>query len=209
MDPNPKDDIVTLHATLQANARAFPDRPWLRFEDAAFSYAEGDALTDRLASGLLQRGIKPGDRVALLFTNSPALVFCYFACFKIGAVAVPLNTRFQVSELVYALNHCGAKTLIGQDDLCAPLMSQRDTLVHLDEIFVAGDDLAGTERFEDLERTPVTLSLVESTELAVLLYTSGTTAKPKGVMHSHATLRRQNANYLMLLGAAVYAQTLI
>src|ERR1041385_35980 len=45
MDPNPKDDIVTLHATLHATARAFPDRPWLRFEDAAFSYAEASALS--------------------------------------------------------------------------------------------------------------------------------------------------------------------
>jgi acyl-CoA synthetase (AMP-forming)/AMP-acid ligase II len=55
----------------------------------------------------------------------------------------------------------------------------------------------------------VTLPPVESTQLAALLYTSGTTAGPKGVMHTHATLRRQNANYLMVLGAPVYTQTLV
>src|SRR6478736_5094227 len=150
-------EAMTLHATLQANARSYPDRLWLRFEDATFSYADSDALTDTLAAGLLQRGITPGDRVALLFTNSPDLVFCYFACFKIGAVAVPLNTRFQVSELVYALNHSGAKILIGQADLCAPLMPQRTTLSHLEQIFVAGNPLAGTERFDDLARASVRL----------------------------------------------------
>src|SRR4051812_12546078 len=136
---------MTLHATLQEAARAFPDRPWLRFEDASWSYAEGDALTDNIARGLVQQGVRPGDRVALLFTNCPEMVFCYFACFKVGAVAVPLNTRFQVGELVYALNHSGAKILIGQPDLVPPLLDARGELRDLERIFVRGDGLPGTE----------------------------------------------------------------
>ena len=119
---------MTLHATLQEAAKTVPGRPWLRFEGASWSYAEGDALSGKIASGLAAQGVKPGDRVALLFTNAPELVFCYFACFKLGAVAVPLNTRFQAAELVYALNHCGAKILVGQPDLIAPLLAARDQL---------------------------------------------------------------------------------
>ncbi len=201
---------MTLHATLEQGAKAFGDRCWLRFEDAAWSYAEGDALTEKIARGLALQGVRPGDRVALLLANSPELVFCYFACFKAGAVAVPLNTRFQVAELIYALNHSGAKILIGQPDLVAPLLSERDELTGLERIFVVGGDIPGTESFSALVReTPTQLSVVTDDQLAVVLYTSGTTSRPKGVMHSHATLLRQNANYLEVLGADTYAQTLI
>jgi long-chain acyl-CoA synthetase len=201
---------TTLPATLQEAARAFPARPWLRFESETWNYAEGDVLTDRIARGLLGQGIKPGDRVALLFANCPQLVFCYFACFKIGAVAVPLNTRFQTAELVYALNHSGAKILIGQPDLIAPLMTARPEMPGLERIFVANGALLGADSYSMLiQDTPVALPAVAEDQLAVLLYTSGTTARPKGVMHSHATLRRQSQNYLATLGAAVYAQCLI
>ena len=201
---------MTLHAILQEAAKASPAHPWLRFEGGSWSYAEGDALTDRIARGLLGQGIGPGDRVALLFTNCPQLVFCYFACFKIGAVAVPLNTRFQTGELVYALNHSGAKILIGQPDLIAPLMAVRPEMPGLERIFVANGSLLGTDSYSSLiQDTPVTLPVVAEEQLAVLLYTSGTTARPKGVMHSHATLRQQSRNYLAVLGPAVYAQCLI
>jgi long-chain acyl-CoA synthetase len=201
---------MTLHTTLREAATTFPDRSWIRFEATSWSYAEGDALTDKIASGLVAQGIKPGDRVGLLFTNCPELVFCYFACFKIGAVAVPLNVRFQVAELVYALNHCDVKILVGQPDLIVPLLDARAELAGLERIFVAEGELPGTESFSTLIReAPGTLPTVAEDQLAVLLYTSGTTARPKGVMHSHATLRRQSQNYLAVLGPAVYAQTLV
>jgi long-chain acyl-CoA synthetase len=203
---------MALHAILQQNALAFPDRPWLHCEGTEWSYRQGDAITDRIAAGLMRIGIKPGDRVALLFTNCAEIVLCYFACFKIGAIAVPINTRFQTAELVYALDHSQAYLLIGLAELCAPLLAHRADLPQLSQIFVAGGSVAGTLSFSELSRapdTPVTLPEVSDESLAVLLYTSGTTARPKGVMHSHATLRRQSANYIAGLGADVYAQTLI
>ena len=196
---------MTLHATLQENAKAFPDRTWLHYEGAQWAYADGDAVTSRIAAGLMRIGIKAGDRVALLFANCPEIVFCYFACFKIGAVAVPINTRFQTAELIYAINHSGAVLLVGQHDLCAPLIAARAELPHLAEIIVVG-----IESFARLSQEAlVELPKVDENQLAVLMYTSGTTAKPKGVMHSHATLRRQSTNYLAVLGASVYAQTLV
>src|SRR5690242_623755 len=134
---------MTLHATLEEGAKAFPGRCWLRFEDASWSYAEGNAVAERIARGLVERGIRPGDRVGLLFTNSPEIVFCYFACFKAGAVAAPLNTRFQTPEAIYALDHSGARILIGQADLIAPLLAERDRLAGIEHIFVAGGDFPG------------------------------------------------------------------
>jgi len=201
---------MTLHAILAENAKKAPDRPWLRFEGTSWSYAEGDALTDKIAHGLRGQGVEPGDRVAMLLANCPELIFCYFACFKIGAVAVPLNTRFQIAELVYALNHSGAKILIGQSDLVAPLIATRSEVPGLERIFVTKDPLPNTESYSVLiHDKPTTLSAVAQNQLAVLLYTSGTTARPKGVMHTHATLRRQSQNYLVTLGEAVFAQVLI
>jgi acyl-CoA synthetase (AMP-forming)/AMP-acid ligase II len=156
------------------------------------------------------RGVGPGDRVALLFANSPELVFCYFACFKLGAVAVPLNIRFQVAELAYAINHCGAKILIGQSGLVAPLLAAREQIDAMKDIFVAGDALDGAEDMSVLIGEPkADFPSVGDEQLAALLYTSGSTAKPKGVMHSHATLLRQIRNYAAVLGREVYAQTLI
>ena len=201
---------MTLHATLEENARALPDRCWLRFEEACWSYAEGNAKCDKIAQGLVEQGIRPGDRVGLLFTNCPDLVFCYYACFKVGAVAVPLNTRFQVAESVYALNQSGTKILIGQSDLLAPLRLARGELTSVERIFVTGDGLPDTEAFSALiSESSVDLPSVASDALAVVMYTSGTTSRPKGVIHSHATLRRQSANYFAVLGAITYAECLV
>jgi long-chain acyl-CoA synthetase len=198
---------MTLHATLEAGARAFPDRCWLRFEDASWSYAQGNAAAEKIARGLVEQGIRPGDRVGLLFANSPEIVFCYFACFKAGAVAVPLNTRFQTPEMIYALNHSGARILIGQPGLIAPLLAERERLTGIETIFVAGGDLPGTESFSALTGE-ADLPPVAEDALAVVMYTSGTTSRPKGVMHSHATFGRQSANYLEVLGANAYAEAL-
>jgi len=201
---------MKLHAMVEQGAKVFPDRCWLRFGDARWSYAEGDAQCEKIARGLVEQGVKPGDRVGLLFANCAELVFCFFACFKVGAVAVPLNTRFQVAESVYALNHSGAKILIGQPDLVGPLLAARNELTVLGPIFVAGDNLPGTEQFSALLcAAKAELPAVGDEGLAVIFYTSGTTARPKGVMHSHATLGQQTQNYLATLGAPAYGQTLV
>jgi non-ribosomal peptide synthetase component E (peptide arylation enzyme) len=66
---------MTLHTALQENAVAFPDRPWLHCAGAQRTYAEGNAISDRIAAGLMRIGVRPGDRVALLFTNCAEIAF--------------------------------------------------------------------------------------------------------------------------------------
>ena len=134
----------TLHATLEEKAALFPHRPWIHFNDSQWTYAKGNAEADRIAAALLRAGVRAGDRVALLFTNCPELVFCYYACFKIGAIAVPINTRFQTSELIYALDHSGAVALIGRSDLCSAILPQRDQLPCLRSIHVTGAPIDGS-----------------------------------------------------------------
>jgi long-chain acyl-CoA synthetase len=92
----------------------------------------------------------------------------------------------------------------------APLLEARGEIAGVGSIFVTGDDLPGTEAFSVLSsEAPMDFPAVADDALAVMLYTSGTTARPKGVMHSHATLRLQNANFLAALGPSVYAQSLV
>src|SRR3954466_11547943 len=82
-----------------------PQKAALRFEGQCWSYTELDEITDEIGAGLRRRGGRPGDRVALLLRTCPEMVFGYYACFKIGAVAVPLNFRLQGPELECILNH--------------------------------------------------------------------------------------------------------
>src|SRR5688572_6450813 len=89
-----------------------PDKLALIVEDRRWTYEQLDEITDRIGASLLRRGIRPGDRVALHFSNGPELVFGYYACFKIGAVAVPLNIRLKGPELTYIVNHCGVRCFL-------------------------------------------------------------------------------------------------
>jgi acyl-CoA synthetase (AMP-forming)/AMP-acid ligase II len=116
----------------------------VRCDDRQWTYGEVDEVSDRVAAGLVRLGVKRGDRVGLLFANCPEMVFCYYACFKLGVVAVPLNIRFQTPELVYALAHSECVALIGQSDLCAPLLDQRAQLPNLAAIFVTGERRPGS-----------------------------------------------------------------
>jgi acyl-CoA synthetase (AMP-forming)/AMP-acid ligase II len=96
----------------QARAR-HPEKMALIAEDGRWTYEQFDEITDRIGAALMRRGVRPGDRVALHFANGPEIVFGYYACFKIGAVAVPLNIRLKGPELEYILNHCGVRVSMG------------------------------------------------------------------------------------------------
>jgi acyl-CoA synthetase (AMP-forming)/AMP-acid ligase II len=198
---------MTLQAALAEGARAFPDRPWISCDDQAWTYAQGDRITDRLARGLMAAGVEPGDRVALLFGNGPEIVFSYFACFKVGAIAVPLNIRLAPPELAYAIGHCEASILLGQDHLCQAVMPLLPQLPRLSSVYVAGGAFDGAGRFEALfdgdGDQPAALPPVDDSQAAVVMYTSGTTAKPKGVIHTHAGLRQLWANFIDAFGEGV------
>jgi acyl-CoA synthetase (AMP-forming)/AMP-acid ligase II len=159
-------------------------------------------------------GVRPGDRVALLFANCPELVFSYYACWKIGAIAVPLNVRFAPPELTYALDQCEAMLLLGESELCRPVIPLLPELPHLSAVHVVGDALDGAGRFQALREddgpgSSATLPVVDDHQVAALLYTSGTTARPKGVIHTHAGLRQQAENFFDALGKEVFERAVI
>src|SRR3954469_16034431 len=103
--------------------RRTPDRDALHFEGRSWTYAGLDDAAERIATALKDRGVRPGDRVALFLPNCPELILGYFACFKLGAVAVPLNYRYREAEARYALEHSGATNLIVHHSLAAEVQS--------------------------------------------------------------------------------------
>lgn len=94
----------------------FPRKTALIFARAAYTYAELGNLVQRLATSLSQRGIQSGDRVAFLLPNCLEIVLCYYACFKVGAVVVPLNTRFGPELLKHVIDHSRARLLISEPE---------------------------------------------------------------------------------------------
>ena len=167
-----------------------PDKPAVVFRDAVTTYRELDEASDRSARRLLALGVGHGDRVAIFMRNREAFVEMYLACFRIGAIAVPLNHRFQTDEVVFAVTHCDAKLLVVDGPLLPVVEGIRDRALSLTGIYVYGDEPEGVEHrwdevaVDDQDDLPA----VADDDPAMILYTSGSTGKPKGVTHTHASL---------------------
>ena len=164
------------------------------------SYAELAERTDRLANALKGRGVAKGDRVAYLGENHPSFVETFFACGLLGAIFVPLNTRLAAPELQFQLQDSGARTLISAASLeVVAAASCLDTEV-THRLVVAPDDVtdgsalklpSGVEHYGEVldAATAATLDVAVTLEDgAMILYTSGTTGKPKGALLTHGNI---------------------
>src|SRR5262245_45136389 len=119
---------MTLADTVRQARTWHPEKTALVCEGRRWSYQQFDAITDRIGAALLAHGVRPGDRVALHFANGPEIVFGTYACWKIGAVAVPLNIRLKGPEIEYILNHCGVRCFLGHAALFAAVEAERPNL---------------------------------------------------------------------------------
>ncbi len=117
-----------LHSLLDDSGAKFPLNTALIFEDKRYTYADLCRLTRTLSDAFLEQGIQSGDRIAFLLPNCLEIVICYYACFKIGAIAVPLNVRFPAELLHYAINHSGARLLISEPSLFSLIEKIRPSL---------------------------------------------------------------------------------
>ena len=184
---------------------AFGERPaslWAMIAEAAARNPDGEALvcgirrmdwrevarqSAQIAAGLRKMGVQRGDRIALLLGNRIEFVLALFGAAHLGAVTVLLSTRQQKPEIAYVLNDCGAKLLIHEAMLADRVPDPRDVpeLMHR-----VGVDDAGASAFADLISDgplPAPADVGEQ-DTAMILYTSGTTGKPKGAMLAHCNI---------------------
>lgn len=175
----------TLGAMFDGLAARFPDRPAI-VEDRVITYRELGELVGRIAAGLCRLNVARGDRIALFLGNCWEFLACVLACNRIGAIVVPVGTRQRQAELSFLLNDCGAKILVFESDLAEAVPARREipALAHCFSVRGAAPE---ARPFSDVlvdEHVGRAADLSEE-DVAVILYTSGTTGRPKGAQLTH------------------------
>jgi len=172
---------MNLGNLLSASAARNPRKTACILGNESISYEQLDRSTTSLARWFLQQGWKPGDRIAIHWPNSIETVTLFFACFKAGMIAVPVNVWMKAPEVAHVLQHSKAAMYVAHTDLAAVATEALKGCAGLRTIHSALEGLS--------EGDPgVPLPEVNDHDPALLLYTSGTTARPKGVTHTHQTL---------------------
>jgi long-chain acyl-CoA synthetase len=183
---------VNLAATLAQTAQRLPDKAAFLFRDRPVEYAQLDRTVSQTAGALAGTGVEPGDRVALIAGNVPEFVYGLYGALRAGAVAVPLNVMLTPEELGYILADAGAKAVVVEMGHLPNVLAIRDRLPDLETILVvtAPPVPSGTVSFEEAVGRADELPGVNRADddLALIQYTAGTTARPKGAMLSHGNL---------------------
>ncbi|MGE5690159.1 MAG: acyl-CoA synthetase [Pseudomonadota bacterium] len=161
---------LTLGRWIRDRARTSPDRVAIDFLDAETTYAGLDARSDALAAALHGRGLRRGDRLATLTGNSPEHVALFFACAKLGAILLPLSWRLSAPELRYQLDDAEPALFLAEPEQAA----LAEATGHPYETELAAPS-PGVELEEPEDDDPL-----------LLVYTSGTTGRPKGALLTHA-----------------------
>jgi crotonobetaine/carnitine-CoA ligase len=187
-----------LRKALEQKVRAHPQKTFLIFEDgeeriSTYTYKQFDRMVNRTANGLLKLGVKKGDKVNLHLTNCPEFLFFWFAIGKIGAVMFPSNPASPPDELSYPLVHSESVISVTQPDLLPVLQAVRQSSPGVRQVIVVGTEEApeGTIAYREvIEGQPDELPAfpLDPFDDAAILYTSGTTSRPKGVVVTHANL---------------------
>ena len=197
--------LLTLSEAIASHARVQPDKVGTRDSKRALTFATWNDRASRLANGLLALGLKKGDRVVLLAYNCIEWMEIYVALARAGLVAVPVNFRLLPAEILYIALHSEASALIAQDDLCGNLESIRGELQGLGIaphcwIHFGAPTPTGWSGYEALiaGASPGACRVaVTPQDPFALMYTSGTTGRPKGAIRNH------EGNALLALATAL------
>jgi len=173
-------DAGTVHGRFAAVAKANPERIAVASDALSLTYAELDARSDSVAAGLLAAGVEPGSYVALLMERSVEAVVALFGVLKAGAAYLPIDTRWPVERVAFALRDADVAAIVADEGL----EILRDEI----PLFTVSGLVGGSgERVSPLKRL---LQGGEGSDLAYAMYTSGSTGTPKGVEIRHASILR-------------------
>ncbi|WKG03709.1 fatty-acid--CoA ligase FadD5 [Mycolicibacterium sp. HK-90] len=196
---------LTRHALMQ------PDKTALRFLGRTITWGELDHRVTRLAGALSRRGVGFGDRVLILMLNRPEFIEAMLAANRLGAIAVPVNFRMTPPEVAFLVSDCDARVVVTEPVLAGVATAVRDLDATLSTVIVAGEGTEGPADdtvlgYEDLiaeEGQPAPPVDIPSDAPALIMYTSGTTGRPKGAVLTHNNLVGQGMTNLFTTGVDI------
>ncbi len=189
---------MLVHEFLEKTASACPEKTALIFGDQRISYQKLNDLAGRFAAALVEHGIKKGDRVVIANPNSPETIIAMFGILKVGGIFLIVHHSIKEKKLSYILNDCGARAIVLFRNQFSGYSKILESSATLRCIIVCGEDDGGLPEcpvpriswVSILNTSPLLTHLPQISEhdLACLVYTSGSTGEPKGVMESHANV---------------------
>lgn len=190
-------------AVLEHHAARAPDKAITVFEGEITTYGEMAMRAARQAGGLAEIGVGAGQVVAILSFNSPEFLETFFAANYLGAIAMPINWRLAAPEIRYILEHSGARALVCDESLVDVASEATAGLeATLKRVCVSSTRAVGWVTLDDLRVSAPTVARLPtaSDDVHRLMYTSGTTGRPKGVMITHANLAWKNLAHIIEFG---------
>lgn len=186
--------MLNLSHFVRYHALAAPNRTAIVYGDDRISYLELDERIRRIAGWLQEQGLGAGDVLAMLMKNSPAFIEIGFAASHVGAIFMPLNYRLAAEEVNYICDHAGAKMICVDAEL-ADLVPTR-----LQRTIIDGDLQRDVSRAAGPSSTLAQRHQVQPDDVFRLMYTSGTTGRPKGVIHTYSNFYWKSVGHDIALG---------
>ena len=183
-------DPANISTLLEQRVRNAPEKPFLISEadGRQFTYTQFRDAVNRTASMLLAHQIGKGDVVSLLMPNSAEYIIAYFACWKLGLLAGPVNSLLKEHEIEFVMNNSEAKAILVNSEFRERIENIRAHLPHLRSVITFDDEVEATRgRYAGL-RPASTLEACAPDDDAIIIYTSGTTGRPKGCLLTHGNL---------------------
>ncbi|WML57568.1 long-chain fatty acid--CoA ligase [Neobacillus sp. PS2-9] len=194
---------MNIGSLLTQNARKYPELLAIECEGRSYTYRQFNEEVNQLAHGLMEQGVKKGDKLALMMKNSDHFVFTFFAAAKIGAVAVPVNFRLTASEVQYILQQSDAAVVVCDQEFESIIAEAKQGAGVRLVITVGGEpETTGYYSYEtilsaNIEEPNVEVSQQDDLEI---LYTSGTTGRPKGALFTHDQIFKVGISVIINMG---------
>ena len=189
---------MNIGTLLTKSAQTFPQNLAVACGSRRWTYARFNERANRLAHAFRRLGVRPGDHVAILMHNLPEMLESMFACFKLGAAAVPINFRLHPNEFAFVIDHSESEVVVISSEFNAPISQIKDRLPRVRQVVTIAEAQGDMLHYETLiraERAAFDDVDVDPDDVAWVFYTSGTTDQPKGALLTHRSLLAMTMNF--------------